>query len=58
MLKSSLLFKKRSNFTGKLLGRILRIRILRIKNLKFLGYIVFMWIQTYSEIRKSALVYL
>ena len=38
MLKSSLLFKKRSNFTGKFLGRILRIRILRIKNVKFLGY--------------------
>ena len=38
MLKSGLIFKKRSNFTGKFLGRILRIRFLRIKNVKLLDY--------------------
>ena len=51
MLKNSLHFKKSTNFTGKtheFLG-------LRMRN--FQG-IVFIWSRAYSEIFKSALVYL
>ena len=47
MLKSSLLFKENTNNS----------RILRIRIRNFQG-IFFIWTRTYSEIFKSALVYL
>ena len=52
MLKSSLLFKKNSNFTGKKTREFLGLR-----KWNFQG-IVFISIQTFSETFKSALAYL
>ena len=52
MLKSSLLFKKNSNFTGKKAREFLGLR-----KWNFQG-IVFISIQTFSETFKSALAYL
>ena len=52
MLKINLLFKKFTNFTGKYLEKFFGLRIANFQG------IVFVRTQTYSEIFKSALVYL